>query len=123
MAAKSSSSKLKITEDTKRNWLRIRAAWARNIVAFNNAISMLNKKETEDMYNLAKFAAYSTDYTRLIFAQPVLKELLKNSNDAFMLNSIYQALSFKLNRKEKAPIATRIYRGFVSGIGRFGQKA
>ncbi|MGV8085565.1 MAG: hypothetical protein ACP5N9_04915 [Candidatus Bilamarchaeum sp.] len=121
MAPKVTKAK-KISEETKKNWLRIRAAWSRNLVAFNNSISMLNKKETEEMYNIAKLAAYSIDYARLVFENPQLKEILKNSEDCFMLNNIYQALSFKLNRKEKLPATTRIYNGFAAGIGRFGQK-
>lgn len=124
MALKSTKQKPKaaVSETLKRNWLRIKAASIRNIAAFNSTISMINKKDTEELYSIAKFAAYNTDYARLVFQNPQLRELIKNQEDAFTLNLVYQALSFKLNKREPIPAVNRIYAGFAGGIGRFGQK-
>ncbi len=94
---------LVITPRLKRNWLMIRKAYNVSLEAFGANISRLSEDEANEMYELIRHALYKDNIAQIIQEEPKMREFLRNEDDRLCMYEIYENLSWKLGKREKAP--------------------
>ncbi len=118
MAEKKKEEKVVITPDLRKTWIRVRSAWNLSFEAFNNVVSMLDKKQSEALYDLVKHALFMANCADILRQHPELREVLKNEEDRLCMHDIYEILSWKLGRSEPLPKEIRAREAMRGTIGR-----
>lgn len=91
------------TPELRRIWLRIRKTYNISLQAFSNALSALNDKEANILYDLVRLSLYKDNPAQIIKAHPFMKEFIRTDDDRLCMHDIYENLSWRLGRKEPAP--------------------
>lgn len=108
----------KLSEHVRRMWIRIRYLWTFSNEAFYNALSDLNDKDANALYDLVKLALFRNSWAQIVQENPSLHGLIANEEDYFCMIDSYQKLSWKLNRREELPKDKKMAVGMKGKIGR-----
>lgn len=107
-----------ISPQTRRAWLNLRRAWVTSFQAFSYALSQLDTRQSEAMYDMVKKALFKDSYAQIVQQHPELREFVRSDEDRICMIEIYEVLSWRLNRSEKPPPDRLAYRGMKGRIGR-----
>jgi len=108
--------KITITPSLRKSWLRIRNGWATSNDAFSGALSMLTKKDSEELYGMVKVALFKASNSEIVREHPELRVLVKSDDDRFCMHDIYEFLSWKLGKSEPLPKGVRLTQGLRGSI-------
>jgi hypothetical protein len=108
----------KIPNEVRAAWLRVRAAWGRGTDVFTSTMSMLSKKEMEQLYDVVRHSVYKDSYVQILREKPELKEFLKGDEDRMCMHDIYAILAFRMGKSEPPPKTEKAALAMKAGIGR-----
>jgi hypothetical protein len=106
-----------ITPEIRRLWFPIRRAWSMNVTAFSNAISSLNQKQAETLYDIVKLPLFKS-LGETLRKYPAIKEIMFTEDDRLCMCQIYETLSWRLGKKEPEPKDVRLIERLKGSIGR-----
>ncbi|MDD5172125.1 MAG: hypothetical protein PHF60_03760 [Candidatus ainarchaeum sp.] len=118
MAEKKNEEKITITNDVRKTWIRVRAAWGRSFEVFTGTMSLLDKKQSEGLYDLVKHSLFKSTFAEIVQDYPQLKEFVKGEDDRLCMYDIYEVLSWKLGKSEPIPKEIQAREAMKGGIGR-----
>jgi hypothetical protein len=110
--------KVEVTPRLMRNWLRIRKAWNISLSAFGNILSLLSDEEAEEMYELVRLSLFKSSYAEILHEHPQLRPILRSDQDRHCMHDIYEAVSFRLDKREELPPDRKISQRMKGRIGR-----
>lgn len=88
-----------------------------NVTAFSNAVSSMDRAQSERMYDIVKLALFLS-FSEIRMRHPELKPILQTEDDRLCMYQIYEILSWKLGKKEAEPKDVQMVEKFKGGIGR-----
>lgn len=115
---KAQSGKVVITQDIRKNWIRLRQAWNGGYEPFIGVISMLSLKQANDLYDVVRLGLFKDSYAVILREHPELRGLVGNDDDRLFMHDAYEALSDVVGRREKPPPYVVLKQRFGSKIGR-----
>ncbi|MFH0884185.1 MAG: hypothetical protein V1861_00565 [Candidatus Micrarchaeota archaeon] len=104
--------KLIITPELRRIWVRVRQSWVTSHAAFSYGLSMLNKKQCELLYDLVRRALFRNSAGDVLKAHPEIREFMRSDDDRMCMLDVYEALSWKLDRREDPPADVKLAKNF-----------
>jgi hypothetical protein len=110
--------KVVVTNDLRRIWLRIRRMWNLNLTAFANALTVLNEKESNMLYDLVRHSLFKGSYVEILQEHPELRDFLKSDEDRLCMHDIYEKLSWRLGRREPLPKDVEVKEKMKGRVGR-----
>lgn len=118
MAEKNKEDKIVITPEVRKIWIRVRAAWGRSYDAFTGTMSLLDKKQSEALYDLVKHSLFMANYAVIVQKHHELKEFVKGEDDRLCMHDIYEVVSWKLGKSVQVPKDVTFTQGMKGSIGR-----
>lgn len=111
--AQKAEAKFTATPELRKVWVRVRQSWVTSHAAFSYGLSMLNKSQSEMLYDLVRRALYKNSAGEVLKAHPEIKEFMRSDDDRMCMIDVYETLSWKLNRKEEPPSDIKMAKKFT----------
>jgi hypothetical protein len=104
--------KFTITPELRRVWVRVRQSWVTSHASFSYGLSMLDKKQAGMLYDLVRRALFRNSAGDVLKAHPEIREFMRSDDDRMCMLDVYEALSWKLDRREEPPSDVRLNQKF-----------
>ena len=92
-----------ITNEVRRDWLRVRQAWNMGEESFTGTLGLLNDKQANALYDVVRFSLFKDNPAEIFRTNPEMRALILNDDDRLCMHDIYEALSRRLDRREPLP--------------------
>ena len=105
--------KFTITLELRRIWVRVRQSWVTSFASFSYSLSVLDKRQSEMLYDLVRRALFRNSAGDVVKAHPEIREFMRSDDDRMCMVDVYEKLSWTLDKKEEPPADVKLSQKFT----------